>query len=294
MKKYTFVFFAMVGFLNCSHQVNTHCLTESIEKDLISGKPVLQVGKTTIYQGQIDALSEIMPGFRANWNSPEDRKQMVAQLIEQELFFQKAQQENLLSNNKRLQENLWMQIRNYQAGTYLLQEVDKRAHQQYELDKDKLYSQIEIKDIVYFYKNTGVDQPDQQQKIALQKAQALRKKLNSKNFSELAAQETDNPIAKADGGKIGTISLIDQRIRFMGWKELIDTAFKLGKNKVSDPIVTTEGVHIIQPIGDKQTQSFEDVQAFLRTSLEAEVKKEVLEKMIKETKIEYLDPSLKP
>lgn len=268
-------------------------MTEKIEKELQTGKPALKIGDSIIYQGQIDALMEITPGFRAGWASPEDRKILVSQIVEQELFFQKAKKDDLLSNNPRLQKNLWLQIRNYQAGTYLLQEVDKRARAQYEKDKNTLFSQVEIRDIVYFYNKTGVEKPEEQQKIAMKKAQELRKKLNSKNFSEMAAKETDNAIAKADGGKIGTVNMIDQRIRFMGWKDLISEAFKLGKGKISGPIVTAEGVHIIQPISDKQTQSFEDVLPFLRSSLEAEVKKDVLDQMLKENKIEYLDPSLK-
>lgn len=293
MKKYILVSLALFGLVHCAH-VTTHCLTEKIEKDLNSGKPVLRVGDTVIHEGQIDALSEIMPGFRAGWDSPEDKQKLVAQLIEQELFYQKAKDEDLLTNNPRLQKNLWLQIRNYQAGTYLLQEIDRRAHERYEKEKDQYYSQVEIKDIVYLFKNSGKEKPEEQLAATLSKARTLRKKINSKNFSEIASQETENLIAKAEGGKIGSVSLIDQRIRFMGWRPLVEQALKMKKGKVSDPIVTGEGVHIIQVIADKQTQSFEDVLSFLRTQMEQEVKKDLLEKMIKETKIEYLDPSLDP
>ena len=247
-----------------------------------------------IYQGQIDTLMEIMPGFKAGWNSEHEKKQLVTQLIEQELFYQKAAEQDLISKNERLQKNLWLQIRNYQAGTYLFQEVDKRAHEEYEKNKDQLFSQVELKDIVYMFKNTGTENPDEQLKIAMQKAQTIHKKLNSNNFSQIAAEQTENPFAKADGGKIGVVSWIDQRVKFMGWKPLVETAFKLRKGKISNPIVTSEGVHIIQAVSDKQTQSFEDSATYLRTQLEAEVKNELLAKMYKETKIEYLDPSLAP
>jgi DNA-binding XRE family transcriptional regulator len=294
MKKYLCLLLTFGSLVSCSSHVTTQCLTSKIEKTVSSGKPVLKVGNTVIYEGQIDLLMEIMPGFRASWDSSEDKKQLVAQLIEQELFYQKAKEQNLLSTNERLQKNLWLQIRNYQAGTYLLQEVDKRAHEEYEKNKDQLFSQVEIRDNTILFKNTGTDKPEEQLKIALQKAKTLRKKLTSKNFPQIASEETENLIAKADGGKIGMISWIDQRVKFMGWQPLVETAFKLKKGKVSDSIVTGEGVHIIQVISDKQTQSYEEASTFLRTQLESEVKKELLEKMLHETKIEYLDPSLAP
>jgi hypothetical protein len=294
MKKYALLLLVSATFLHCSHHVSTQCLTNRIEKDLSTGKPVLKVGDTTIHEGQINILMEIMPGFKANWDNATERKKIVAQLIEQELFYQKARELDLISKNERLQKNLWLQSRNYQAGTYLLQEVDKRAREQYEKDKNELYSQVEIRDILFLFKNTGVENPDEQLKIAMQKAQNLRKKLNTQNFAKIASEQTENQIAKADGGKIGMISWIDQRIKFMGWKPLVETAFKLRKGKISQPVATSEGVHIIQVISDKQTQSFEDAQAFLRSQLEQQVKQELLEKMFKETKIEFLDPSLSP
>lgn len=278
--------------MNCAHHVNTQCITSRVEKDVSSGKPVLKIGEKIIYQGQIDMLMEIMPGFRAGWDSPEDKKQLVNQLIEQELFYQKAKEQDLISKNERLQKNLWLQIRNYEAGTYLLQEVDKKAYQEYEKNKDQLFSQVEIRQIVYLFKNTGVQDEKEQQKIALKKAVELRKKLTDKNFAQIASDQTENPFGKANGGNIGVISWIDQRVKFMGWKPLVEAAFKLKKGKISQPIVTSEGVHIIQVASDKQTQTFQDTSSFLRTQLEQEVKNDLIDQMLKETKIEYLDPSL--
>ena len=128
----------------------------------------------------------------------------------------------------------------------------------------------------------------------MEKAQKVRKKLNAKNFSKVASEETENAFAKADEGKIGVVSWIDQRVKYMGWRPLVETAFKMKKGKISNPIVTGEGVHIIQVASDKQTQSFEDSSTYLRTQFEADVKKELMEQMLKEIKIEYLDPSLAP
>ena len=284
----------MLILSSCSHHITTQCLTNRVESELQSGKPLVKVGDFYIYEGQVNALFEILPGFKAGWESPDKRKELVGQIIEQELFYQKAKQANLLDNNPRLQKNLWVQIRNYEAGTYLLQEVDKRSHAQYEKDKEKFYTQVEIKDIVYLFNKTGANSTEEQQKLALDKAKATRKIVNAKNFSDIAASETDNQIAKANGGVIGPVSYIDERLKFLGWKPLVDEAFHLNMGKVSEPITTGEGIHIIQVVSKPEVQSYDVVLPYIRAQIEPTVKKEVLDQMLKETKIEYLDPALKP
>ena len=278
----------------CTKQVSTQCLTTAIDSELKSGKQLIKIGNRTIYEGELQAISEITPGFKVGWDDPEQRQKLLNSIIEQELFLQKAQESNLLTNNQRLQKNLWVQIRNYQAGTYLLQEVDKRARSQYEKDKDHLYSQIELKDIVILYNQNHTDPTDNEKQVAMQKAEQIYKKLNAENFSQIASIETDNPIAKANGGNIGSVNQIDQRIKMMGWGPLIDQAFAMKKGEISKPIATNEGVHIVEIASDKQVQTFEDVLPFIRNQIESDVKREVLDEMLQEKKIQYLDSSLDP
>ena len=289
------IFSIGITFLNCSHHISTQCLTDKVDQEAAKGNPMIRVGDSVIHQGQIDIISEIMPGFKAGWNDPEGKANMINLMIEQELFLQKAQKQNLLNNNDRLQKNLWLQVRNYQAGTYLLQEVDERAKAQYEKDKDRLYTQLEIRDILIAYKkNSAENLTDEEKNQAMKRAHDIRKKLNSTNFASIASETTDNPVAKINGGHIGAISKIDQRVRFLGWEPLVNQAFSMKKGQVSQPIATHEGVHIIQVVSNRQIQAFEDVLPFIRTQIEQDVKKEVLEGLLKENKIEYLDPSVDP
>lgn len=256
---------------------------------------MIRVGNSVIHQAQIDTIAQIMPGFKEGWNDPEARANMVNLIVEQELFLQKAQKLDLINNNDRLQKNLWLQIRNYQAGTYLLQEVDHRAKDQYEKDKERLYTQLEIRDILLAYKKNSAENPtDEEKKQTLERARQIRNKLNSKNFSTVASETTDNPVAKINGGHIGAISKIDQRVRFLGWEPLISQAFAMKKGQISQPIETLEGVHIIQVVSNRQIQKFEDVLPFIRSQIEQDVKKEILETLLKENKVEYLDPSVDP
>lgn len=247
-----------------------------------------------IYEGQIKILSEIMPGFQASLENPERKQEIISALIEQELFLQQAQKRKLIQNNTRLQKNLWVQIRNYQAGTYLLEEVDKRTREHYEKQKKELFTQVEIKDIVLLYKSMDGATEAERKENALTKAQDLHATLTPENFSEMASLHTENPVAQVSNGDIGVVSYMDQRIKHLEWKPLIDQAFTLSKGEVSDPIETLEGVHIIQVISDPIVQSFESVESILRSQLEKEVKDEVFQKLLIDTPIEYLDESFRP
>ena len=85
MKKYLLSVF-IVLLNGCTHHITTQCLTNRVESELHSGKPLVQVGDSYIYEGQVNALFEILPGFKAGWESPDKRKELVGQMIEQELF----------------------------------------------------------------------------------------------------------------------------------------------------------------------------------------------------------------
>ncbi len=284
----------MVMSCQSSPQDTMVLTTPKIEKQINAGKPVLKIGDRVIYEGQIKLMSEVMPGFQEDWASPIRKKEVAQSLIEQELFLQKAREQNLIENNERLQKNLWVQGRNYQAGTYLLQEIDEQAKAQYEADKDRYYKQVELKDIVYMYKNIQAPTDIEKKEKALAKAQATRQRLTAENFSEVASQETDNLIARADEGRIGTVNMLDERIRYLKWGPLVAQAFDMKEGEISQPIVTDEGVHIIQLVQAPTVQAFEDVLPIIRTQLEEKIKHELLAQMLEETNIEYLDPTLKP
>ncbi|MBL7684790.1 MAG: peptidylprolyl isomerase [Deltaproteobacteria bacterium] len=265
-----------------------------IEKLTQQGKPLLKVGDKTIYEGQLLLLQELIPSFRYEFSTPDGRKKVVQEIIEQELFYQKAIKLGLPEKSDRLQKLLWLNERSLTGGEYLSQKMNEAARLQYEKDKEKYYTQRPVADIVFLYKNASGTTPEEKQADALKRAKELRRKLNAKNFSQLASENTEDPFGKADQGKIGPVSLIDQRVKALSWAPLVQAAFRLKEGQISEPIATAEGVHIIQPISQKEIQTFEQVLPFLRENIEASVRKQLFDQLSKEIKIQILEPKLLP
>jgi peptidyl-prolyl cis-trans isomerase C len=128
---------------------------------------------------------------------------------------------------------------------------------------------------------------DKASKEAEDKIKAVIERLKKgEDFAKVAAEVTEDPSGKANGGDLGFFSK-EQMV-----PEFSDTAFKLEKGQISEPVKTQFGWHVIK-VDDKRvkpTPKFEEVkpqienyvtrkaQADLVTSLRASAK---IEKMYK-------------
>jgi len=279
--------------LSCHTSDYDQALAKFEEKSQ-QGRRLLKVGDQVIYEGYFQILRETIPGFEMNFANPEGRRKILDGIIAQELFLAKSQDLDLIRQSPRLQRELWLNARALIGVEYLHQEADRKAREKYDQEVDEYYSRIEIANIVFLFKNTGAADPEAQRKIALQQARELRKKLTAENFSELAAQYSEHPLTKKVGGILGSISMIDQRVKILGWRPLVERALQMKKSEISQPIVTKEGVHLIMALEEKQTQSYQEVGPYLRQEILPQVKQELLQKMLAQTKIEYLEPGLLP
>ncbi len=265
-----------------------------VQEQVGQGRAMLKVGDKIIYEGQFQLLRDVVPGFTNAFATPEGRRQILDQLIEQEAFVQKSREAKLLETSPDLQKKLWLNQRSLEGGEYVSKILDKRAFDQYQKDKDQYYSEVEIADIVYHYDKTGGLDPQEQQELAIAKAQKTFRDLTPENFAEMAAKESDDAIGKGNGGKIGVVSFIDQRVGAWGWKPLVEKAFTMKVGEISEPIATREGVHLIKVLSEKKVQPFSEVKYFIRRELEPTVKKELLDEILKTRKVEYLLPGLEP
>lgn len=112
---------------------------------------------------------------------------------------------------------------------------------------------------------------------SLDKIKALRAKVNTKNFADIAKKETEDPTGKANGGELGWFSAGRMVPEFDA------VAFKMKKGEISEPIKTQFGYHII---------FVEDKKAAEVKSLDS-VKTELAQMAIQKTKAQDLDKLLK-
>jgi peptidyl-prolyl cis-trans isomerase C len=108
---------------------------------------------------------------------------------------------------------------------------------------------------------------------------------NCADFAALAKQKSKDPGGAANGGDLGWFTK-DQMV-----PEFADAAFKLDKGKISDPVHTKFGWHVIK-VEDKRikpTPTFDEVKPQLANYVAHRAQAELVDSLRKAAKIERLD-----
>jgi peptidyl-prolyl cis-trans isomerase C len=117
-------------------------------------------------------------------------------------------------------------------------------------------------------------------------AKAVREELDKGgDFAELAKSKSKDPGAAAEGGDLGFFTK-DQMV-----PEFADAAFNLDKGKLSEPVKSPFGWHIIR-VEEKRTRpvpDFEQVKPQLESFVVRKAQSEYLAKLREDAKIERLD-----
>jgi peptidyl-prolyl cis-trans isomerase C len=112
---------------------------------------------------------------------------------------------------------------------------------------------------------------------------------NGEDFAKVATEVTEDPSGKANGGDLGYFSK-EQMV-----PEFSEAAFKLDNGKISDPVKTQFGWHVIK-VEDKrvkQPPKFEDVKAQIENFVVRRAQAELVTKLRADAKIERLDKPAK-
>ncbi len=113
----------------------------------------------------------------------------------------------------------------------------------------------------------------------------IKKGTDFADFAELAKQKSKDPGAAAEGGDLGYFAK-EQMV-----PEFAETAFKMDKGQVSDPVKTQFGWHIIK-VEDKRTKpvpEFDKVKEQVETYVVRKAQSDYIHKLQEGAKIERLD-----
>lgn len=131
----------------------------------------------------------------------------------------------------------------------------------YTMNKDRFTQQEEVKarHILVKFDNKAKDK----EKKALDKINKIAKELEGSEFAALAKKYSDDPGSKAKGGDLGFFG----RGRMV--KEFEEKAFSLVKGKVSEPVKTSYGYHLIkvEDKKEKTVRTLDEVKAEIAKTL---------------------------
>jgi peptidyl-prolyl cis-trans isomerase C len=124
---------------------------------------------------------------------------------------------------------------------------------------------------------------DNASKTAEDKIKAVIARLNKgEDFAKVAGEVTEDPSGKANGGDLGFFTK-EQMV-----PEFADVAFRLDKGKISEPVKTQFGWHVIK-VEDKRTKpapSFDDVKPQVEAFVTRKAQADLVTKLRESAKVE--------
>ncbi len=279
--------------------------SSNIDKAISEGKPLVRVGDEKIHEGYLDLLQKINPGIKAQLESPMGKKRVLDNLIEQELLYQESIKRGI-DKLPEVKDKAELYTRVIIAQSLIDEEVNKRAKDYYDKNKDKEFERVKVSQI--FFSNQPKMPPpspgkppappsEEEKKKANAEAEAKAKEAYSKlksgeAWDEVVKNMSDDKASAARGGEMGYLTPGDKRMERLDYKNLVDTAFKLNKDQYSEPIQAKDGWHIIKVTEEKKVQPFDEVSNPIKFKIRGETKNAVMADLKKEYKIQFLDVSL--
>lgn len=240
-------------------------------------KVLATVGEKEITNLDIEnALKTLDPYQAMHFNNEEGKKQLLQDLVNQELFFIEAKEENLDSDErfkaemKKIEENVLKQYAiNKVLSSVSLTEEDKKAF--FEANKAS-FNKPETASA----KHILVDDEE--------KANDILAKINTGevSFEDAAAQHSSCP-SKDAGGDLGDFSK-GQMV-----PEFEEAVFSMNKGELRGPVKTQFGYHIIK-LDDLQKggeSTYEEVEAEIEKTLMYQKQNEVYTNKINDLKSKY-------
>ena len=189
--------------------------------------------------------------------SESERMEIIDQLVDEELLYQKAHERKLYRDpkvkkvmmNALLREEVYATVK----GTDIAED-EMRAYY------DEHKEEFTIPEKVQFSRILIKIKADRDETAAQAEAQRIYTQLkgNTDSFREIASKKSEGPYARR-GGDVGFVSLkgkpgLDSSV--------VTKAFELSKDKLSEPFVTKEGVNIIwiKERREEQVRSFKTAQ----------------------------------
>ena len=226
--------------------------------------------------------------------SPEAKTDYLVAFMTDMILVSKAAEDKKIADGAAFKRRLAFN-RNKLLMSELLEQVGKAALTDAEMNKvyddavKQLTPEAEVHARHILVRAAAGD--DAAGKAAETKIKAVIERLNKgEDFAKVAGEITEDPSGKTNGGDLGFFSK-EQMV-----PEFADVAFKLDNGKISEPVKTQFGWHVIK-VEDKRTKplpKFEDVKAQIETFVTRKAQAEMVTKLRESAKVERLDKPAEP
>lgn len=243
---------------------------------------VAQVGDQSITDEDIKKHLSVMSKADQNrlLKNKDTRDRLIENLVTEEILVQEAKKRNV-QNDSEFKAVLEQYTRRLMAQKVLQEEVfskmDEKNLKSYFSKNKKKFNQDEVRASHILLKT---------EKEADEVYALVTKK--GADFGELAKKHSTDPTAQHNLGDLGYFT----RARMV--PEFSDAAFSMSKGKISKPVKSQFGYHIIKVVDKKQGKpvKFEDVVVQVRQDYQKTKIEETVDRLKKKSKVEVFDKNL--
>lgn len=252
---------------------------------------VLTIGARKITRAQFEELLAALAQNGRPAVTPADKRKVAEQYGDLETYAQEARNRKL-DQNPETKQMMAIQTDNVLASTLAKQVAedtqlsDADLHAYYDAHKDE-FEEAQGSHILIRFKGSRVplkpNEKDLTEPEALAKAQEIRGKLVAGgDFAALAKAESDDTGSATKGGELGSFRH-GQMV-----KPFDEAAFTLPVGKVSEPVRTDFGYHIIK-ITSRTSKTFEEAKPEIEKKIKPALTKEAMEKIKAQTPVTLND-----
>lgn len=259
-----------------------------------SGKTLVSVNGKKITEGDLDFLATINPRLKMQLATPFGKKQILDNLVEQELLYQAALKKGLQRDpSVKAKIDLYKKV--VIAQSLIENDIKNAAKEYYEKNKPE-FEKLQMSDILIKFavpgakadKNAPKEKVTRTKEAALKMATDIKARLDKgEDFAKLAKEFSDDTMSKNTGGDMGKVSKADPRLERRGYGPLLEKAYTMQVGEFAGPIETSDGYHVITVTKGIELQPFDEAEQAILFKIQGEERNKIMTDIKKNAKVVY-------
>lgn len=223
-----------------------------------SNRVLVRIGKETVTRADLDRrISDLPEQVRANYSTPEGRRQLLDRVVEEKVWLQAATKKGV-PERPQVKRQIEQQRRDFLIRTYVSEVMaqnaapsDSEAHAYYDAHADdyRVPATVTVRHI--------------QSRTQADSRRLLGWARSKQDWTKLVQRYSTDTLTRASGGALGTVTHEGIFSSLGTQPALAESAFALGAGKIGGPYRTERGWHVIkvEALKPEGTRPFEQVRA---------------------------------
>jgi len=239
------------------------------------------VGGQAVTRGMVESrLAEIPEQFRANYQTPQGRQQLIDRLIEERVWLLTAEQAGV-GDRPDVQDQLDRQRRDLLVRTYLNEAIASapavtdsaaRAYYDAHLDDYRTPASVGIQHILLKDEKTA--------------QRVKRLATGGEDWGKLVERWSADSLTRSTGGALGTVTMQGNFAAIGAQPALAESAYALGEGKIGGPYKTDKGWHVIKvnTVAADGVRSYDQMKTLIERQLGGEQQRDYYQQLLQDAR----------